>query len=187
MRSPEERVRREREYRQQYKTLILEATRIAVKGGVFSEAYEDFVIDHLDGVIDPLSNNDFDYLVKSERLPVREIRTEEDFTAALEMLRAAQQLQEETSLTDMDRSNLKGYTEALEALLRDSESNSTTLHTLPKDATSHLSEIDQLSARILKAADVLDDMAPDDTRLPEYKRLYQTLWDKYNELQKQGG
>jgi hypothetical protein len=179
-----ERERKERMFRQQYKDLILEATRIAVKGGVLSEAYEDFVIDHLDGMIDSLSNDDFDYLVKNERLPVRVIRTEEGRTAVLEKLRVAQQLQKEPSLTDMDRNNLKGYTEALEALLRESEGHGI----LPSAVeASGLSEIDQLRARIFKAADILDAMNPDDARLPEYKRLYQALWDKYNELQKQGG
>ncbi|MEK5415861.1 hypothetical protein [Paenibacillus sp. FSL L8-0708] len=201
--SPEERVRREREYRQHYKTLILEATRIAVRAGLLSEAYEDFVIDYLDSIVDPLSNDDFDYLVKNERLPVRAISTPEAHTAVLEKLRVAQQLQKEPSLTDMDRSNLKGYTEALEALLRKSEANRGTFHdsnlatsqysesttswNMPKGATSHLSEIDQLQQRIFKAADILDAMAPDDARLPEYTRLYQALWDKYNELQKRGG
>ncbi|MEJ9164780.1 hypothetical protein P4I20_30225 [Paenibacillus graminis] len=198
-------MRREREYRQQYKTLILDATRIAVRGGLCSVAYEDFVIDYLDSIIDPLSNDDFDYLAKNGRIPARAIRTEEDHAAALEKLKAAQQLQKEPSLTDMDRRNLKGYTETLEVLLRESEANLETSPTFPNATmssdspngttsyglsnvtTSRHSKVDQLRARIFKAADILDAMASDDARLPEYKRIYQALWDKYNELQKQGG
>lgn len=172
--SPEERFRREREYRQQYKNLILEATRIAVRGGLLSEAYEDFVIDYLDLIVDSLSNDDVDYLIGNGRIPAQAIKPD----IALQLLNAARTLLESPTLTDMDRDNMKGYTEALEALLRESEANT---------PTSALSEIDQLRARILKAADILDAMAPDDARLPDYKRLYQALWDKYNELQKQGG
>lgn len=171
--SSEERVRREREYRQQYKTLILEAARIAVRGGLLSEAYEDFVIDYLDLIIDPLSNDDVDYLIKNGRIHAHAINPE----ITLQLLSAATALLKSPALTDMDRENLKGYTEALEALLRESEGAE----------ASSLSEIDQLRARIMKAADILDTMAPEDARLPEYTRLYQALWDRYNELQKQGG
>lgn len=173
-----EREQKEREFRQQYKDLILDATRIAVRGGLLSEAYEDFVIDYLDLIIDPLSNDDFDYLAKNGRFPARAIPSD----IALQLLSAARKLRKEPSLTDMDLSNLKGYTETLEALLRESEGPFSST-----DSTAVQSEIDQLRARIFKAADVLDAMDPDDARLPEYKRLYQALWDKYNKLQKQGG
>lgn len=180
--SSEERVRREREYRQQYKTLILEAARIAVRGGLLSEAYEDFVIDYLDILIDPLSNDDVDYLIKNGRIPAHAIKPE----IVLQLLSAATALLKSPALTDMDLENLKGYTETLEALLRECEGHGSL--PLPSSGeASGISEIDQLRARIFKAADILDAMSPDDARMPEYKRLYSTLWDRYNELQKQGG
>lgn len=134
----QEREEREREYRQQYKDLILEATRIAVRGGLMSEAYEDFVIDYLDLIIDPLTNDDVDELIGNGKIPTHAIKPE----IVLELLQAAGTLLNTSVLTDMDRENLKGYTEALEALLRESKGAEATC----------ISEIDHLRARIFKAA-----------------------------------
>ncbi|MNB67209.1 hypothetical protein D3C81_837500 [compost metagenome] len=168
----EAKARREREHRETYKALILDASRIAVRGGLLSAAYEDFVIDYLDKIVDELSDDDFDYLAEHGRIRAGAVNPD----IASKLLSAARSLLMDKTLTAMDRDNLTAYMEVLEEQARACG--------IEPEAGN---EIDQLRARIFKAADVLDAMDPEDARMPEYQRLYATLWEKYRELEKQGG
>ncbi|WP_025681139.1 hypothetical protein [Paenibacillus massiliensis] len=110
---------KEREFRQQYKNLVLDAARIAVKSGLLSVAYEDFVIDYLDRIIDPLANEDFDYLITNGKIPVRGIKVE----TAVELLKAARDLIANQNITQVDRENLNVYKDCLAACVRDFMTN----------------------------------------------------------------
>lgn len=167
-----------REEREEYKALILEAARIAVKGGVLSTAYEDFVIDYLDRIVDGLDDNDFMYLVENGKIPVRAFQTYEGHKAAKELLIAVKSLRQNPGITDMDKRNIEDYTAAIKALVAEQK-----VINRPDPGTN---EIDELRQRIFKAADILDEMEKDDPQLPEYKRLYQALWDRLRELETKG-
>jgi hypothetical protein len=67
------------EVRQQYKTLVLESCRIAVEGGVMSQAYEDYVIDHIDEIIDELTDSEFEHLVLHGEILLKDITNDEDY------------------------------------------------------------------------------------------------------------
>ncbi|SDC69353.1 hypothetical protein SAMN02799630_01202 [Paenibacillus sp. UNCCL117] len=68
-----------KELRDQYKNIVLDACRIAVKGGGMTAAFEDWIIDNIDRIIDDLSDDDFAHLVMNGTIPVREIETDVEF------------------------------------------------------------------------------------------------------------
>lgn len=65
--------------REEYKDIILRMSRLAAEGDAGSQAYEDYLIDNLDEIIDRLPDKDFLYLVSERKMPVREIESEEDY------------------------------------------------------------------------------------------------------------
>lgn len=168
--------------REAYKKLILQATGIAVKGKVLSSAYEDFVIDYLDTIIEALNDEDFTHLVKNGKIPVRAFHTYEGRKTATKLLVAIKSLLQKPGLTDMDIRNIEGYKAALEGTV--AEFKAMNMDGWPDSETN---DIEELRKRIFKAADILDELEKDNPQLPEYKRRYQALWDRLRELEKQGG
>ncbi|ASS64716.1 hypothetical protein [Paenibacillus sp. RUD330] len=105
--------------REEYKAITIRMCRLAVKGGAASPVYEDYLIDHLDEIIDRLPDKDFDYLLFKKTMPVRDIESEQDYqyhfwhkNLMAELLRKAELLQSE-------RESLEKSVEMLTKLLDD--------------------------------------------------------------------
>jgi hypothetical protein len=107
------------ELRLRYKSIVLESLRIAVKGGVASEAYEDFMIDYLDDMVDSLSDEDFNYLLTHRKVPVRDIESDEEYGRIFTLGKRAVALIKTGNLTELEMTAIQGYCVALAELVRE--------------------------------------------------------------------
>lgn len=107
-----------KDIREQYKGLVLEACRIAVKGGAMTEALEDFIIDNVDRIVNGLSDADFDYLLRNGKVPVREIETDGQYNETLNSLIRGQEALS-ADLTDEEKARLQLYCNSLTELTED--------------------------------------------------------------------
>ncbi|WP_010278864.1 hypothetical protein [Paenibacillus senegalensis] len=102
--------------KEEYKELIREAARIAAKGGVISTDFEDFLIDHLDEIVDNLSENQFDHLLRNGKIPVEDIKDDQEYDQTLKRAVKARKLLEAGSVTPFDFRRLRHYEEGLQEL-----------------------------------------------------------------------
>jgi len=102
--------------RQEYKSLVLHACRIAVEGGEMTREYEDFVIDHIDEIIDRLSDADFHHLVMKGTVPARHIEHDDEYSYRFKHMSHAEELIQNESAADMERDKLQNYHSTLEGM-----------------------------------------------------------------------
>ncbi|SDJ76930.1 hypothetical protein [Paenibacillus naphthalenovorans] len=105
-----------RDLREEYKAVVLQACRIAVKGGGMSNAYEEFIIENIDRLVDDLSDDDFAYLIMNGKVPVRYVGSEQEYDRIFESQKKAVELLEHNNLTEYERVKTETYNSILEAL-----------------------------------------------------------------------
>lgn len=76
--------------KESYKILIMDAVRIAVKGGVMNIAFEEFIIDYMDEIIDSLDEDEFHNLVMNGRLKLKRIMNDEEYVRYSEWITIAE-------------------------------------------------------------------------------------------------
>jgi len=104
------------EIREQYKAIVLEACRIAVKGGFMSVAYEDFVIDNIDAIVDSLTDAEFDYLLRHGKIPAREITNDEEYNRILGWNESAFSAIQKGNMETFEVERMQSYTGTIENL-----------------------------------------------------------------------
>ncbi|MCD9026026.1 hypothetical protein [Cohnella silvisoli] len=105
-----------RELKQKYKALVLQACRFAVTGGAMSLAYEDFLIDNIDRMVDRLSEDQLAHLLRNGKVLVGEIDSNEAYDGIFESITAAETCLQSPNLTQLERESLNKYVKTLREL-----------------------------------------------------------------------
>lgn len=96
-----------------YKELIMQAARIAVKGGVMTIAFEDFIIDYIDELIDSMSEDEFYLLVMNEHVTLKRIVNDAEYVRYKEWISIAEHtLTQDVNMLETER--LYRYIETLQ-------------------------------------------------------------------------
>ncbi|CDN41677.1 hypothetical protein [Paenibacillus sp. P22] len=105
--------------REEYKSITLRMSRLAVKGGQASQAYEDYLIDNLDAIIDNMADKDFEHLLLRKTMLVRDIESEEDYQYHFWHRNLQQLALDLGGLMDHEREQMERNVETLTRLLDD--------------------------------------------------------------------
>lgn len=108
------------ELRERYKELLLESARIAVRGGVMSLAFEDFLIDHIDELVDGLSDRNFNSLLSDGKQQVKPITNDDDYVRYCDCLTIARTaISNEMNI--MERRMIENYIYQIEKITQEYE------------------------------------------------------------------
>lgn len=100
------------EHREKYKELMLEAARIAVRGGAMSIAFEDFLIDYIDEIVDSLNDGEFISLVQNGKQKIKRIVNDKEYVRYSDWITIAKEtLNKDVNI--MERRWLERYISAL--------------------------------------------------------------------------
>lgn len=102
--------------RQGYKALALSAVRSSVESGLMSLAYEDFLIDNLDRMVDKLDGDQFLSVMQRGKVPVNEIGTDEQYDDVFESIQEAERCLGSSDLKPIEREALEKYVTTLREL-----------------------------------------------------------------------
>jgi uncharacterized membrane-anchored protein len=108
------------EERDSYKTLIMDAARIAVKGGAMTIPFEDFIIDYMDELIDSLDDDEFYGLVMNEHVTLKRIVNDSEYVRYSEWIAIAENTLTQ-EVNELEKERLMRYIETLKEETEDYE------------------------------------------------------------------
>lgn len=105
------------EQKAEYKELIMQSARIAVKGGAMTIAFEDFIIDYIDELIDSMNEDEFYLLVMDEHVTLQRIMNDSEYVRYKEWITIA----EHTLTMDVNMLEVEKLNRYIETLLEETK------------------------------------------------------------------